>query len=147
MQFLVLHALPNAPETMSVGWPLLLFLSGALLVALAALARHVGMRSWGATVAFVLFGAAVVMTVVPVDHLAAGSEHASDGPAHALHCHDTPGSCSQLPVSSGPGQFLTADPLLAEPAMLIVLIALATLPLASTFRKPDVRPPLAAALV
>ena len=87
---------------------------------------------------------AVLPSVLPYDHLLAAG-HEDDGAAvHASHCHDTPASCADAPVTSGPGQILDSAPLLVAPAMLSVLL-LATVPmLVGITRRPILRPPLLA---
>jgi hypothetical protein len=91
--------------------------------------------------AFVFF--ALLPSVVPYDHLF-GDTHASveEESVHASHCHISPGTCSDAPVSSGPGQLLMSAPLVVTPAMLAVLItATATVLVGISFR-PEIRPPL-----
>ncbi len=91
--------------------------------------------------AFVFF--ALLPSVVPYDHLF-GDTHASaeEESVHAAHCHISPGTCSDAPVSSGPGQLLMSAPLVVTPAMLAVLItATATVLVGISFR-PEIRPPL-----
>ena len=61
----------------------------------------------------------------------------------AAHCHTDAGSCSDAPVGSGGGQFLTSEPLLTQPVLLSVLILLTAPLLVGISRRPLVRPPLA----
>lgn len=139
MQFPFLHAAPHASEPDV--WPFFAAAALALVAALIALSRRRAARRLAPTLAFALFVTAAFTTILPVDHLLSSEEPASKE-VHAVHCHDAPGSCSQLPVSSGPGQFLLSEPLLVAPAMFSVLLAAAMLSLSGTFRKPDIRPPL-----
>jgi hypothetical protein len=87
---------------------------------------------------------AVLPAVLPIDHLApvtTAAEGQSD--VHAAHCHTDPGSCSDAPVGSGSGQFLTSEPLLAHPTLISTLILLAAPLLVGISRRPLIRPPLA----
>jgi hypothetical protein len=86
---------------------------------------------------------ALVPAVVPYDHLlgdthAAGEEQA----VHASHCHISPGTCSDAPVSSGPGQLLMSAPLVVTPTMLAVLVTAAATVLVGVSFRPEIRPPL-----
>lgn len=91
--------------------------------------------------AFVFF--ALLPSVLPYDHLL-GHSHASgeDESVHAAHCHISPGTCSDAPVSSGPGQLLMSAPLVVTPAMLAVLIAATATVLVGISFRPEIRPPL-----
>lgn len=95
------------------------------------------------TTAAVLFFFAVLPAVLPYDHLLPGAH--DDGPgaeaAHAAHCHVAPGSCSDVPLASGAGQFLVSEPLVVVPAMLTVLIALTVPAMQGITLRPDTRPP------
>ena len=86
---------------------------------------------------------ALLPSIVPYDHLF-GDNHASgeEQAVHASHCHVSPGTCSDTPVSSGPGQLLTNAPLVATPAMLAVLITAAATVLGGVSFRPEIRPPL-----
>jgi hypothetical protein len=86
--------------------------------------------------------AAVTPSVLPYDHLLTAF-HAHEGAAvHASHCHDSPSSCADAPVTSGPGQILDSAPLLVIPAMVaVLLIIVTTMPVGIT-RRPALRPPL-----
>jgi hypothetical protein len=87
---------------------------------------------------------ALLPSVIPYDHLLNSSAHV-DGPdesIHAAHCHISPGTCSDAPVSSGPGQLLLSAPLVVTPAMLAVLIAATATVLIGISFRPEIRPPL-----
>ena len=94
-------------------------------------------------VAAVLFFFAVLPAVLPYEHLLPGAH--DDGPGaesiHAAHCHIAPGSCSDVPLASGAGQFLVTEPLVVVPAMLTVLIALTMPAMRGITLRPDTRPP------
>lgn len=93
---------------------------------------------------------AVVPSVLPYDHLLPMAGHtdigAANEAAHASHCHVSPGTCSDAPVTSGPGQLLMGDPLVATPAMLSILLLLTLPALAGITRRPEIRPPLVTSL-
>jgi hypothetical protein len=108
--------------------------------------RRRQLRSVATGIASVLVFAAVLPSVLPYDHLLPdhdGVEHsAAEERAHSMHCHETPASCADAPISSGPGQFLTSEPLVLVPSMISVLILLA-LPVWSSFsRRPELPPPM-----
>jgi hypothetical protein len=94
------------------------------------------------TLAMLVFFA-VLPGVLPYEHLIPGAH--DDGPAgeavHAAHCHIAPGSCSDVPLASGAGQFIVSDPLVIVPTMLAVLIVLTTPALRGISLRPDTRPP------
>ncbi|MDP9236762.1 MAG: hypothetical protein M3P30_05090 [Chloroflexota bacterium] len=93
---------------------------------------------------------AVLPSVLPYDHLLPLAGHSdigkADQAAHASHCHVSPGTCSDAPVTSGPGQLLMGDPLVATPAMLSILLLLTLPALAGITRRPEIRPPLVTSL-
>ncbi len=112
--------------------------------ALRALASRHGRRRFSRGMATVLVFLALLPSVVPYDHLFAQDTHAAgeSDAVHATHCHVSPGTCSDAPVSSGPGQLLLSEPLILAPAMLAILItATATVLVGISFR-PEIRPPL-----
>jgi hypothetical protein len=86
---------------------------------------------------------AVLPSVIAYDHIlprdTPGGERAA---VHAAHCHDSPGSCADAPITSGPGQMLDAAPLVAAPAMLSILLLTITPVLIGVTRRPYLRPPL-----
>ncbi len=100
--------------------------------------------------AFVLAFLAVLPAVLPYDHLfvqhlAHDGDHAeAASEVHASHCHDTPGSCADAPVTAGPGQMLASGSLVPSPALLSVLLLLALPILLGVTWRPEVRPPLRA---
>lgn len=114
---------------------------GAAANAVTRLRKRARRRIGGAAIsALVLL--AVLPSVLPYDHLFAPA-HDDDGAAvHASHCHDTPSSCADALVTSGPGQILDAAPPLIAPAMGAVLIILASPILHGVTRRPILRPPL-----
>jgi hypothetical protein len=87
---------------------------------------------------------AVLPAVLPYDHIFVSDAHAGgDESVHAAHCHASPGNCSDVPMTSGPGQFLLNDPLILAPAMLALLIIVAEPVLRGITRRPELRPPTA----
>jgi hypothetical protein len=90
---------------------------------------------------------AVLSSVLPYDHLLPGlhtGESEAEEAVHASHCHASPATCSDAPVTSGPGQLLFGAPVVVVPSMLAVLV-LPTIPvLAGITRRPEIRPPLRA---
>jgi hypothetical protein len=96
-----------------------------------------------ASVTTVVVFLALLPSVIPYDHLF-GDTHASgeEQAVHASHCHISPGTCSDAPVSSGPGQLLMSAPLVVTPAMLAVLIAATATVLVGISFRPEIRPPL-----
>ena len=108
------------------------------VLARAAMRRRIARRA--ATVMTVL---ALLPAVVPYDHLLPGLhiDGTSDAQMHALHCHVSPGSCSDVPLASGFGEFVFTDPLVTVPAMLAVAVVATTRVLRRTSPRPEVRPP------
>jgi hypothetical protein len=89
----------------------------------------------------------VLPNAFPWDHVFLDAdEHASSAEheVHAAHCHESPGTCSDLPLLSGPGQFLFADPVLPPPPPMtsrsVVLLEIAVTANAVV---PDTPPPRA----
>ncbi|HXK32938.1 MAG TPA: hypothetical protein VNM91_02860, partial [Dehalococcoidia bacterium] len=80
--------------------------------------------------------------VFPYDHVGP-IDAGGDAQAHAAHCHVTPGSCADAPVSAGPGQFVFSDALLVVPALALVAIVVASATLVGRVPRPAPRPPLA----
>lgn len=107
-----------------------------------SLRRAARSRAMRGSLAILVFFA-VLPAVLPYEHLLPGAH--DDGPAaeavHAAHCHIAPGSCSDLPLASGAGQFLVSEPLVVVPAMLTVLIALTMPAMRGITLRPDTRPP------
>lgn len=91
---------------------------------------------------------AVLPAVLPYDHLLPFAGHAAadaeQETTHASHCHISPGTCSDAPLTSGPGQLLMGAPWLTMPSMLTILLLLTIPALAGITRRPDLRPPLLA---
>lgn len=88
--------------------------------------------------------AALLPSVFPYDHVRPVGT-GGDAQTHAAHCHVTPGSCADAPVSAGPGQFVFSDALLLMPALTLVAIIVAATALVGRAPRPDTRPPLARA--
>ncbi len=94
---------------------------------------------------------ALLPSVLPYDHLF-GDAHPSGAQAadkaeavHASHCHVGPATCSDAPITAGPGQLLLSDALIVEPSMLAMLVATAATVLIGISFRPEVRPPLSLA--
>lgn len=153
-----LHIAQSVVTVTAIDWRIV-----ALAVAAFAAWLTLTIRPWHASrrtrrrsvtvAASVLVTLAVIPSVFPYDHLFMheGAHHVSaaapDSEAsaiHASHCHDTPGSCADAPLAAGPGQFLASGPLMPVPALLSVLLVLATPLLAGTTLRPEIRPPLRA---
>ena len=64
----------------------------------------------------VLAAFAVLQSAVPYDHFFAHNDGPAEASIHAAHCHTSPGSCADAPISSGPGQLLFSQPILPPPA-------------------------------
>jgi hypothetical protein len=105
--------------------------------------RH---RAAGAAATALLF-LALLPSVVPYDHLFTHDAHADAAKAsvHAAHCHVSPGTCSDAPITSGPGQLLMGEPLIIAPAMLAILVAATAAVLVGVSVRPEIRPPLSLA--
>ncbi len=115
--------------------------AGSIAGAVPRLRRRVRRRLAITTVS-ALAVLAVLPSVLPYDHLLPATHADGAAAVHASHCHDTPSSCADAPVTSGPGQILDSAPLLIAPALLAVLL-LATAPmLVGITRRPILRPPL-----
>src|SRR5438093_11142032 len=65
-------------------------------------------RAVGVRIAVLAVFFAVLPAVLPYDHLFTdhGAIRAADEATHEMHCHLTPGSCADAPISAGPGQLL-----------------------------------------
>lgn len=109
--------------------------------ALARLVRGPARRAGPFVVGLVVV-AAILPSVLPYDHLVpVGDDHANE--THSSHCHVTPGSCADAPVSAGPGQFVFSDPLIVMPALVVTAFVLVSaMALHGQSPRPDVRPPL-----
>ena len=99
-------------------------------------------------VAVVMTALALLPAVLPYDHLLPGLHIEGDAEeaVHASHCHVAPGSCSDVPLASGLGEFVFNEPLVMIPAMLAVAIFATTQVLRGSTPRPEVRPPRAFAL-
>ena len=104
--------------------------------------RRYRRRAAGAGITALLL-LALLPSVVPYDHLFTHAH--SDGEeasVHVSHCHVSPGTCSDAPITSGPGQLLMGDPFIVAPAMLAVLVAATAALLVGVSLRPEIRPPL-----
>lgn len=113
----------------------------------AVVLRRRLVRSIGRRLLFLFVVAAVLPAVLPYDHLIVPAHLDDDAheAVHVAHCHVSPATCSDAPMSAGLGQFLHADPLVLVPAMLaILLLAALTVP-STTYGRPEPRPPMALA--
>ena len=89
-----------------------------------------------------LFVAAVPL-VAPVDHIfMPHAESEAHEEVHTAHCHNSPGSCSDLPLVSGPGQFLSTDPLIVTPALVAMLLLFVAPIMRGITHRPEIPPPL-----
>lgn len=111
---------------------------------LPALRTRRNRRRAAGAVATALVFLALLPSVVPYDHLFAHEAHAGaeDAQVHVSHCHVTPGTCSDAPVTAGPGQLLLGDALIVEPAMLATLLTAVAAVLVGISFRPELRPPL-----
>ena len=103
-------------------------------------------RAVGVRIAVLAVFFAVLPAVLPYDHLFTdhGAIRAADEATHEMHCHLTPGSCADAPISAGPGQLLFSDPLLLTVAsMLLVAVYVTDRTLHGRTVRPDLRPPIA----
>jgi hypothetical protein len=102
-------------------------------------------RAVGLRIAAVLVFFALLPAVLPYDHLFVehGAISEADEATHSMHCHLTPGSCADAPISAGPGQLLFSDPLLlTAAAMLLVVVYTGVRALHGRTLRPDLRPPI-----
>jgi hypothetical protein len=110
-----------------------------------AIRRRIDRAGIARSLAVVMLFMAVLPLVVPVDHIFGHVDVTGPGESalHAAHCHGSPGSCADAPLTSGPGQLLMSDPLLMSPAMLTVRMQTFAVVLAGRTVLPDLRPPIA----
>jgi len=111
----------------------------------SALMRATMWRRVAGRAAVVMTVLALLPAVLPYDHLLPGLhiEDKADEAIHASHCHVAPGSCSDVPLASGFGEFVFNEPLVVLPAMLAVALLAAARVLRGTTPRPEVRPPQA----
>jgi hypothetical protein len=113
------------------------------------LRRRVSLRA----IAGVLLVTAVV-NFLALDHTLLSTHELPDGPIsdearaghfaeHAKHCHIAPAVCGNLPVPSGPGQLLFADPLLVLPDLNVRIALNQPTPLLGGALPPPTPPPRA----
>ncbi len=152
MQLPLLHSAPPTPlpvavhaldARVAVAGALAFALAAALIWRPAALARASLWRRIARRTAVVLTVLALLPAVVPYDHLLPGLhiDDKGDEAVHASHCHVSPGSCSDVPLASGFGEFVFNEPLVTIPAMLAVALFAAAQVLRGTTPRPEVRPP------
>jgi hypothetical protein len=98
----------------------------------------------GRRAACVMTAAALWPAVLPYDHLLPGAhlDSAAGESVHASHCHVSPGTCSDVPLASGLGEFLFTEPLVLVPAMLSVALLAASVVLWGFVPRPELRPPM-----
>jgi hypothetical protein len=103
-----------------------------------------GRRRVASATASALVFFALLPSVVPYDHLFVHDAHAAtiDESVHVSHCHVSPGTCSDAPITAGPGQLMLSEPLVLAPAMLAVLIAATATVLVGISFRPETPPPL-----
>ena len=146
-----LHVVPSTVHTVDARLALLTGVAAAISFAwiwfpeqVRAGRRRIARAGLARTAAMTLLLLAVLPSVVPYDHFFGHVDMGPDESAvHAAHCHGSPGSCADAPVTSGPGQLLMSEPLLASPAMLTVRIHTLVVMLAGRAVPPDLRPPIA----
>ena len=125
---------------------------GAFVIALAFIWRdHLGLlarprvaRAIALRVAAVAVLFAVLPAVLPYDHLFFDepvATHAEEA-AHSMHCHLTPGTCSDAPITAGPGQLIFNDPLIFAAPLLLLALYFTARTLEGRMPKPDLRPPI-----
>lgn len=152
MQLPLLHSAPQTPPPVAVhaldarvavAAALAFALAAALIWRPAALARGAIWRRVARRTAIVMTALALLPAVVPYDHLLPGLQidDKGDEAVHASHCHVSPGSCSDVPLASGFGEFVFNEPLVTIPAMLAVALFAAARVLRGTTPRPEVRPP------
>ncbi len=81
---------------------------------------------------------------MPIDSARAAAGSAATGPAHhdhEQHCHEGLASCSDQPVTSGPGQFLLADQPEAAAPLALATAARADALVPDTLAPPPPEPP------
>jgi hypothetical protein len=116
----LLHVASTAAASTSLDWRVV-----ASAVAVLAAAETVVWRPWRwisgrrgrlrtiRAVTSLLVFLAVLPAVFPYDHILphVEDEH-EDESVHRLHCHLSPGTCSDVPLTSGPGELIFSAPLL-----------------------------------
>jgi hypothetical protein len=117
------------------------------LSVLALRSRRHRRRAAGVVVTALLF-LALLPSVVPYDHVFTNDVHAGaeEASVHVSHCHVSPGTCSDAPITAGPGQLLMGDPLIVAPALLTTLLAETTDVPVGVSHRPEIRPPLSASV-
>lgn len=114
-------------------------------LSLRTLRHRRGRRRIASTGISVVVFLALLPSVVPYDHLFVQEHHPETAAAeavHASHCHASPATCSDAPITAGLGQLLMSEPLTATPAMLALLMLITTTVLVGISFRPDTRPPL-----
>lgn len=115
-------------------------IAGGAAAAFALLRRRLAMR-FAAIAVSALALMAIAPSIFPYDHVfvTAEDEHRA---FHGSHCHNTPGSCADAPVTAGPGQILSTEPLLPVAPLVATLLILAVPLLYGITSRPEVRPPM-----
>lgn len=110
-------------------------------------ARTAARRRIARRIALAMTALALLPAVLPYDHLLPGLhiEDRAEEAVHASHCHVAPGSCSDVPLASGFGEFVFNEPLVITPAMLAIPLVTAAQVLRGRTPRPEVRPPQAIA--
>lgn len=135
----VVQALPSATACLVV--LAIAVAAGAAANAFTRLRRRTRVRA-AIAAAWALTLIALLPSVVPYDHLAAAMHTDGAAAVHESHCHGTPSSCADAPVTSGPGQMLDAAPLLVAPVLTLLLLVVTATTLVGITRRPILRPPL-----
>ena len=150
----LLHIAQTAVQVTAVAPALLGLAAAAMALALTAIwlprprlravTSGCGRRRIGRSVLTALVFLALLPSVVPYDHLFTRDAHVGgeSEAVHTTHCHVSPGTCSDAPISAGPGQLLMSDPLIVAPAMLAVLLIATGTVLIGVSVRPEIRPPL-----
>jgi hypothetical protein len=149
--FPLLHALDAAATVTTVDWWVVGL--GALALAVAVtliwrIDRRIGRRGrrralHGAAAAVAAL--ALLPSLFPYDHVIAVSADHGHGDAamvHASHCHGSPESCADAPVTAGPGQLLGSGELLVPVALVAMVLLLPVAVMRGVTRRPPTPPPL-----
>ena len=109
------------------------------------LGNRAGRRRVARGIGGALLFLAILPAVVPYDHilLPHHDDSGQSSSVHQMHCHDTPGSCSDQPMTSGPGEFLFGSPLIVAPSLVSTLLATADARVTSFAEAPATPPPQA----
>jgi hypothetical protein len=152
--FQLLHTSPRAFASSSLDGRAIALALAALAFAAAFIwwspqsdrATLLRVRTWsrlGRRIVGVMTALALLPAVLPYDHVLPGAhiDNAASEAVHASHCHVSPGTCSDVPLASGLGEFLFNEPLVLTPAMLAVVLLSSTIVLQGFAPLPELRPP------